>query len=266
MNKALLHREKQVEHVFAEKQVLRLLHSPFIVRLLGTCQTDINLFCVMEYVAGGELFKLLVKRNKLAKAEAGFYLAEVVQALCCLHALRCLYRDLKPENILITATGHVKLADMGFAKLLSRDERTFTMCGTPEYIAPELISASGCGLELDWWQLGILLYEMLAGKTPFMDASPYRLYEKVLTAAPNLSYLVFDEDSSSLITGLLCKLPQQRLTQTQILNHSFFRTKLRPPHVPVITDPFDTSCFDVFAEEHSEEPLNSSLQRHFQDY
>lgn len=273
MNKALLHRQKQVQHVLTEKQVLRLLHSPFIVSFLGTCQDEVDLYCVMEYVAGGELFKVLVKRGQLPKAEACFYLSEVVQALCCLHTLGCLYRDLKPENVLLTAEGHVKLADLGFAKLLSRDERTFTMCGTPEYIAPELINGSGCGLELDWWQVGVLLYEMLTGKTPFMDSSPYRLYEKVLTSSPNLSYRVFDEDSSSLLRGLLAKLPHQRPTQTQILAHPFFRPvnwstllSTQPPFVPVLTDPFDTSCFDVFAEKHSEERLDKDLQQCFEGY
>ena len=273
MNKALLYRQKQVQHVLVEKQVLRLLRSPFVVSLLGTCQDEVDLFCVMEYVAGGELFKVLVKRCKLPKVEACFYLSEVVQALCCLHAVGCLYRDIKPENVLLTAEGHVKLADLGFAKLLSRNERTFTMCGTPEYIAPELINGSGCGLELDWWQVGVLLYEMLAGKTPFMDSSPYRLYEKVLTASPNLSYRVFDEDSCSLLQGLLAKLPQQRLTQAQILAHPFFRSvrwlallHTPPPFVPVLTDPFDTSCFDVFEEKHSEERLDSDLQQCFEGY
>lgn len=273
MNKAHLHREKQVKHVFAEKRVLRLLHCQFVVEFLGTCQDDIYLYCVLEYVAGGEFFSLLTRKNQLPKAEACFYIAEIVKAFCSLHAIGCLYRDLKPENILIAANGHLKLADLGFAKLLGRNERTYTMCGTPEYLAPELIDANGCGLELDWWQLGILLYEILAGKTPFMDVSPYRLYEKILMSSPDLTLSVFDESSRSLLKGLLMKLPELRLTQTQILEHPFFRQtnwenllQATPPYVPQLVDPFDASCFEQFAGEQSKERLASCLEREFADY
>lgn len=273
MNKAHLHKEKQVQHVFTEKRMLRILKSPFVVSILGTCQDDINLYCALEYVAGGELFSLLARRDQLPKAEACFYLAEIVKALCSLHAVNCLYRDLKPENVLLAANGHVKLADLGFCKLLGRNERTYTMCGTPEYLAPELIDATGCGLELDWWQVGILMYEILAGKTPFMDVSPYRLYEKILMASPDLTLGVFGENSRSLLKGLLMKSPGLRFTQTEILEHPFFHQtnwedllQATPPYVPQLTDPFDTSCFEQFTEEQSKERLESRLQKEFADY
>jgi protein kinase A len=273
MNKAHLHREKQVQHVFTEKRVLCLLRNPFIVNILGTCQDDINLFCVMDYAAGGELFSLMTRRDRLPKVEACFYIAEIVQGLCALHAINCLYRDIKPENVLLAANGHIKLADLGFAKLISRDERTYTKCGTPEYIAPEVIDGSGSGLELDWWQVGILLYEMLSGKTPFMDNSPYRLYEKVLTASPNLSSSLFDESSRSLLRGLLTKSPKKRITQAEIRAHPFFKQiiwekllQYTPPFVPRLVDPFDSSLFDQYSDERPTEELETFLQSEFEGY
>ena len=273
MNKSHLHKRLQVEHIFAEKEVLHLLRSPFIVRLIGTCQDEVNLYCVLEYVPGGELFNLLVRKNTLAKQEARFYLAEVVQAIADLHVINCMYRDLKPENILLTASGHIKLADFGFAKLLINEERTFTLCGTPEYLAPELIDGSGCDLRLDWWQVGVLLYEMMSGKTPFMDPNPYRMYEKILTKEPDLTGNWCDEETKSLLSGLLTKLPNSRMTEKQILSHCFFHKTVwkslldaDPPFHPSLSSSFDTCYFEHFPEVHSTEVLEAGSEQEFSEY
>jgi len=123
MKKAPITTAKQLAQVFAEKQILRLVESPFIVSFLGSFQNPISLYCVMEYVPGGELFRLLCDRGMLLRSEAAFYAAEVIMAFCTLHAIKCVYRDLKPENVLISASGHVKLVDFGLAKLLLHGKR-----------------------------------------------------------------------------------------------------------------------------------------------
>lgn len=273
MNKSHLLEQHQLSHIFTEKRVLQLVKSPFVVGLIGTCQDELNLYCVLEYAAGGELFRLMVRKDTLTKKEAQFYLAEVVQALSHLHAIKCLYRDLKPENVLLAGNGHVKLGDLGFAKLLLDQDRTYTLCGTPEYLAPELITGAGCGLELDWWQVGALLYEMLSGKTPFADANPYRLYEKILTSTPNLSLPCFDPDSKQFISSLLIKNPAHRISQAQIYQHPFFQDinwknllDMKPPFIPAINDPFDAGYFETFSERHSEARLEGDQNELFSEY
>ena len=275
MKKMYILRTKQVAHVLAEKQIVRLVDSPFIVAFLGSFQDSVNLYCVLEYVPGGELFRLLCERETLSRAEATFYAAEVTLALCTLHAIRCAYRDLKPENILISATGHVKLADFGLAKVLKHRDRTFTTCGTPEYIAPEIIEGMGYDETSDWWQLGILLYEMISAQTPFATPSPYELYSNILTkkvAFPSS----FDEVTKDFIGQLLHKDPHKRIQQQDILQHRFFADmnwphvkalQLHPPFVPTIADPFDSSYFENFTEKPEEEAvLDASMQAQFDGY
>lgn len=115
----------------------------------------------MEYVNGGELFSHLRSKGKLANDDARFYAAEIVLAFEYLHDMRIVYRDLKPENLLLDSNGHIKMTDFGFAKVV--EDRTWTLCGTPEYLAPEIIQSKGHGKSVDWWALGILIYEMLVG-------------------------------------------------------------------------------------------------------
>jgi serine/threonine protein kinase len=137
---------------------------------------------LFEYVSGGELFSRLRREGRFANDVALFYACEILLALQFLHKRNIVYRDLKPENLLIDHEGHIKLADFGFAKYLE-DDRTFTLCGTPEYLAPEIVKGSkktGYGKSVDWWALGILLFEMLAGYPPFYDCEPIGIYKKIL--------------------------------------------------------------------------------------
>lgn len=156
-------RLKQVEHTNSERGLLGLCKHPFLVNLWGTFQDQHNLFMVMDFVAGGELFTLIRKSVRFPATVAKFYAAEVATALEYLHQIDIIYRDLKPENILIGQDGHVKLTDFGFAKRVRSSEQTYTMCGTPDYLAPEIILSQGYTQSVDWYAWGVLIFEMLAG-------------------------------------------------------------------------------------------------------
>ncbi|KAF8948556.1 hypothetical protein BGZ52_006786, partial [Haplosporangium bisporale] len=171
-------RLKQVEHINSEKQILSQVHFPFIVNLFTTFQDDRNLYMLLEYVIGGELFSHLRKAGRFTNDMTRFYAAEIVLAIEYLHARDIIYRDLKPENLLLDSSGHIKITDFGFAKRV--EDRTWTLCGTPEYLAPEIIQSKGHGKAVDWWALGILIFEMLAGYPPFFDDNPFGIYEKIL--------------------------------------------------------------------------------------
>lgn len=266
LNKAKLIERDQVQHTNTERLILSLVKSDFVVKLKGSFQTRTNLYCVLEFIQGGELFKLLRERKALSSPEALFYLAEVIAALSYLHSVHCLYRDLKPENVLIAADGHIKLTDFGLSKRLLPHEKTLTMCGTPEYMSPEMINGSGHGYAVDWWQVGILLYEMLHGKTPFIHKQPIRLYENIL-----LQQVVFSsgsEEAKELICGLLEKNPERRLGGEAIKQHSFFAgldwdavqgRRLAPPFRPQLSGPMDASRYGKFEVKKTEEEVLEDL-------
>lgn len=178
MKKSVILRLKQVTHVKSEKAVLESVNSPFIPRLYMSFQTPCCLYFLTEYVPGGELFKRLRMEGQFPNDVALFYTTEVVCAFSYLHSKSIAYRDLKPENLLIDREGHLKLVDFGFAKVVT--DRSFTLCGTPEYLAPESITHKGHDQGVDWWALGILVYEMLVGNPPFFDDNPYNLYQLIL--------------------------------------------------------------------------------------
>lgn len=161
INKKDLMSHRQVEHAQNERHILGSVSHPFIVKLWGTFQTESHVFLVMDYVPGGELFRRLRNHKGFPEEEAKFYAAEVMLALDYLHLQNIAYRDLKPENILIDCNGHIKLTDFGFAKIVK--DMTWTVCGTPDYLAPEIIRSQGYTKAVDWWSLGVLIYEMLAG-------------------------------------------------------------------------------------------------------
>ena len=156
---------KQVDHVKTEKKILEELNHPFIVNLFGAFQDDKNLYLLLEYVIGGEFFSHLRKAGRFPNDTAKFYAAQITLVFEHLHSMMILYRDLKPENLLLDSDGNCKVTDFGFAKKV--EYRTWTLCGTPEYLAPEIILSKGHGKAVDWWASGILMYEMLAGYPPF---------------------------------------------------------------------------------------------------
>lgn len=153
--------------------------SPFLVQLHSTSQDDSTLYMLMEAVHGGELFTYLQTRSRpLDEAHARFYAASVVCGLSYLHDRDLVYRDLKPENLLIDLQGYVKMTDFGFVKHVKRGSKTYTLCGTPEYLAPEIIMAKGHNSAADWWALGVLIWELVAGAPPFMDDDRLAMFRK----------------------------------------------------------------------------------------
>ncbi|KAI5054919.1 hypothetical protein GOP47_0030064 [Adiantum capillus-veneris] len=178
MSKAAIMKAKHFAHVKSEKEILQKLDFPFVVNLLGYCQDDKFVYLILEYVGGGDFFGHLRKKEKLDETAARFYAAQVVLCFEYLHSLDIIYRDLKPENLVLDEKGNMKITDFGFAKKI--DARTFTLCGTPDYLAPEIILAKGHGKAVDWWMLGVLIYEMLAGIAPFADDDASATYQKIL--------------------------------------------------------------------------------------
>jgi len=261
LQKSVIVRLKQVQHTLNEKEVLlQSRDCPFIVTLEKTSQDAKNLYFVMEYVLGGELFTHLRSAGRFSGATTRFYAAEIVLTLEFLHAKKIIYRDLKPENILLDKRGHIKITDFGFSKKV--EDRTFTLCGTPEYLAPEVIKGKGYSFEVDWWALGILVFEMLAGYPPFYDENPFGIYEKIL-----LGRLVFpahfDSASRDLIKKLLTADRTKRLGNLRdgvidVKKHRFFKgidweallnKQTIAPIIPVADHDGDTSNFEEYEEE-----------------
>ena len=262
MSKSLLLRRRQVQHILNEKSVLAKTESPFIVSLKASFQDSFFLYLVLEYVQGGELFGLLTKSESINPFDAKVYACEVLCGLSYLHQKKVVYRDLKPENILLTAGGHIKLADFGFAKVLGGSERTYTVCGTPEYIAPEIVNNEGHGHAVDWWAFGVLLFEMLVGRPPFQADTPYLLYERILTEDVTFP-ADLALDARSLIGTLLIRESKCRATEEEIRAHPFFsdvswsdveQLKLHAHHKPSVKNPIDSRHFETYTE--SDQPMD----------
>ncbi|THG98222.1 hypothetical protein EW145_g7462 [Phellinidium pouzarii] len=218
-------RLRQVEHVSAERYILSRIRHPFIVDLYATFQDNLNVYMLLSYVPGGELFTHLRRAQRFTPDVTRFYLATIVLALKYLHSFNIVYRDLKPENLLLDSRGYLRLTDFGFAKIL--EDRTWTLCGTPEYLAPEIIQSDGHGKAADWWACGILCYEMLVGYPPFFDESAYGIYEKILRGR---IYWPHDMDplSRELIKAFLHPDRSKRLGNMiggpqDVLDHPWFR-------------------------------------------
>ncbi|KAJ3026221.1 camp-dependent protein kinase catalytic subunit, partial [Rhizophlyctis rosea] len=261
LKKSEIVRMKQVEHTVNEKAILEVLDFPFLVNMLGTFQDSQNVYFVMEYVQGGELFSYLRRCGRFPNHVARFYAAEVVMAFEYLHNKDIIYRDLKPENLLINARGHIKITDFGFAKHVP--DVTWTLCGTPDYLAPEIIQSKGYGRAVDWWALGVLIFEMLAGYPPFQDEDHFKLYEKII--ACRIKYPThFDPSAKDLIKRLLTpdltkRYGNLRSGVQDIKKHKWFSgvdwDKLRQggvqaPYLPPVRGEGDTSNFDVYPEDH----------------
>ena len=180
MSKPHVVSKRQVDHVNNERKLLSMCDHPFVIELFGSFQDKDYLYLLLELVLGGELFTYLDVQGPIKEGPARFFGASVAMALEYLHQYRIAYRDLKPENILIDAQGYIKVVDFGFAKVVYEGERTWTLCGTPEYLAPEVILRKGHDVRVDWWSLGILIVELFTGGTPFYSDDHFDVFKKIV--------------------------------------------------------------------------------------
>ncbi|TFL06954.1 kinase-like domain-containing protein [Pterulicium gracile] len=265
LKKTEIVRQRQVEHVNAERYILSRVRHPFIVDLYATFQDSMNIYMLLSYVPGGELFTHLRRARQFTPDVTRFYLATIILALKFLHSFNIIYRDLKPENLLLDSRGYLRLTDFGFAKVV--DDRTWTVCGTPEYLAPEIIQSDGHGKAADWWACGILCYEMLVGHPPFFDDTAYGIYEKIL--AGHVHYpRAMDRLSKEIIKGFLEPDRSMRLGNMiggpqDVLEHPWFRgvdwdaLERREISAPII--PFTTSMDDTRHFLHIPPPLAEDI-------
>ncbi|CAD8091437.1 unnamed protein product [Paramecium primaurelia] len=228
MNKKQIFDSNLEQNAVIEKEVLNNSKHPFIVHLKYSFQSKTKLYFVMEYIDGGEFYQILQRTQGLPEPVVQFVAAEVILALEYLNMkLKIIYRDLKPENLLLTKSGHVKLTDFGLAtKRKESNIKSYTLVGTTEYLAPEIIRKDGHSFEVDLWTLGILIYEMIAGKTPFSHPERNQMKIQYLILKNNPVYPpTMSRDAKDLINSLLQTNPQLRLGANgydSIKNHSYF--------------------------------------------
>jgi serine/threonine protein kinase len=258
---------REVDHIRMERDILATLsdiHHPFLVRLLSAFQDCQNLYLLLDYHAGADLATLLQRYICFPAEQCRLYTAEIVMGLQELHRHCILYRDLKPENVLLASDGHVVLTDFGLSKMFDSNDdkyehRTTTFCGTPEYLAPEIIlQEEEYSYAADFWSLGTMLYEMLTGVTPFAAPTPEEMYDRVLYD-DLLFPAKFDPEAMDLIAGLLERDPLNRLGAGfggvfELRTHAYFSghlkwkdvhaKRIQPMYVPLRTSETDLSNFD----------------------
>uniref|UniRef100_A0A3B3E109 Ribosomal protein S6 kinase n=1 Tax=Oryzias melastigma TaxID=30732 RepID=A0A3B3E109_ORYME len=286
----IVQKAKTAEHTRTERQVLEhIRQSPFLVTLHYAFQTDTKLHLILDYVNGGELFTHLVQRVRFKEQEVALYSGEIVLALEHLHALGIVYRDLKLENILLDSNGHIVLTDFGLSKEFDQAERAFSVCGTIEYMAPEIVEGgqSGHDKAVDWWSLGVLMYELLTGGSPYTvdgdENSHADIARRILKRDPPFPKDM-DPSAKDLIQRLLTKDPKKRLGSgpngaENIKQHPFYQKiiweelaakRVPAPFKPVIRDELDVSNFaDEFTEmdpTYSPAALPQNCDRIFQGY
>jgi len=251
---------KQQSHVLNEKRILAAMDHPFILRLVATYQDEGELYMLLELGLGGELFSLLAKKAPLPDAQARFYSSQVVSIFAYMHGLKVVYRDLKPENLLLDEKGYLKMVDFGFAKVVQ--DRTWTLCGTPEYLAPEIILNKGHAFGADWWCVGILTYECLTGTTPFVSNDPMEGYRKIIKCRvpwpANFTALAKDFMDRLIVVDPARRLGCLKNGPAGVKEHPWFNglswkeleaKSIQPPHVPKIKNHLDDSNFDEYEDE-----------------
>ena len=308
MRKEEMLKKNQLMHVRTEKEIMTA-DNPWIVNLKYSFQDDYFLYLVMDYLPGGDLMNLLMKKDILTEDEARFYTAEMILAVDSVHKLNCIHRDLKPDNILIGKDGHIQLSDFGLAKiadknfypLSAKDEDTkcqndahdtitthkpafssntslntnkgnrfnkkrtrltaFSTVGTPDYIAPEVFGKEGYGPEVDWWSIGVMLFEMVVGYPPFFSEQPTDTCKKVVKWRQHFSFppdANLSYEAQDLITRFVTNADNRlgRNGVEEIKRHPFFRgvdwdniRKTKAPFIPQLVNEVDSKYFDQFKEE-----------------
>ncbi len=260
LDKLTLKQRKQEIHTRTERDLMVKINCPFIVNIKSAFQDESKLYIVSEFLQGGDLFFHLHEKRYMTFPEdkAKFYLMELVSALDFLHKNNMIYRDLKPENILIDSQGHIKITDFGLSKIFeSENDKAYTVCGTPQYLAPEILLRKGYDKAVDWWSLGCLLYEMLSGRLPFKFKKGQKISLNIYKEEIFFDNK-FSEDAQDLIKKLLIFDAKARLGSgvdggEKIKNHKYFRgvnwddvwnKKIQPPFKPNLKDEQDLKYFD----------------------
>ncbi|XP_068688435.1 RAC-gamma serine/threonine-protein kinase-like [Montipora capricornis] len=269
LKKSVILAKEEVEHTLTENRVLKTMVHPFLTALRCSFQTKERLVFVMEYVNGGELFFHLSKERVFSEDRSRFYSSEIVLAVKYLHEKKVVYRDLKLENLLLDSDGHIKIADFGLCKEdITHGATTKTFCGTPEYLAPEVLEDNDYGPAVDWWGVGVVMYEMMCGRLPFYNRDHETLFELILTEDVKFPSRISDR-AKNVLSGLLEKNPSRRLGGSpddakEVMNHQFFHTinwddifhkRIKPPFKPVVKSETDVSNFD---EDFTNEPVDLS--------
>ncbi|XP_010017349.1 PREDICTED: cGMP-dependent protein kinase 2 isoform X5 [Nestor notabilis] len=269
IKKKLVVDTKQQEHIYSEKKILEQICSPFIVKLYRTFKDSKYVYMLLEACLGGELWSLLRDRGSFDEATTKFCVGCVTEAFDYLHHIGIIYRDLKPENLILDAEGYIKLVDFGFAKKIGSGQKTWTFCGTPEYVAPEVILSKGHDFSVDFWSLGILVYELLTGSPPFSGADQMTTYNLILKGIEKLDFpKVITRRPEDLIRRLCRQNPTERLGNLRngindIKKHRWLSgfnwdglkvRKLISPLKRELSGPTDYSYFDSYPPEEGTPP------------
>jgi len=282
LRKKQIKAKNQIEHTKAERKILQALQHPFLMTLRFAFQTDSKLYFVMDYFRGGDLFFHLQKQKRFTEPQAMIFVAEVALALGHLHSLDIVYRHLMPENILLHQSGHICLTDFGLSKDVGpASPEAHTFCGTPEYLAPEIVEKVGHGKPVDWWSLGILCYEMCIGIPPFYHQNVWTMYQKIKTENPKFPSSM-SKKCQDLIVRFLVRIPKDRLGSgegdvDEVKKHPWFAgldwddllaKKIKPCYIPIVRSEMDTSNFSKEFTKESvkdtyEEPVNLAPEDQF---
>jgi len=262
LSKKVIIQKKEIQHTIGERNILvrtAMTDSPFIVGLKFSFQTPTDLYLVTDFMSGGELFWHLQKEGRFKEERAKFYIAELILALKHLHEHDIVYRDLKPENILLDANGHIALCDFGLSKAnLTKNDTTNTFCGTTEYLAPEvLLDEQGYTKMVDFWSLGVLVFEMCCGWSPFYAEDTQQMYKNIAFGKVRFPRDALSTEGRNFVKGLLNRNPKHRLGANrdaqELMEHPFFhdvdwvalgKKNLIPPFKPKLSSNADTSNFD----------------------
>ena len=296
INKRTLLDAHQEKGIIREKELLSLLQHPFILNLVSSFQDNDNLYLLMPLIQGGELFNVVQSRGVggrgLPNQEAAFYAGCIIEALGHFHHRQIAYRDLKLENVMIDSEGYAKLVDLGFAKVVI--DKTYTFCGTPEYLAPEIIMARGHNHVCDYWAFGVLLYELLCGVSPFYvpQSAQMEMFKRIVIVKYDWPLWFISSgkenhthDARDLVSKLMVRNPMERFGSHQrgyldVRDHKWFgssdyppkvllKREYPPPWIPTVKDPFDSSNFDSY-DNHADismgKPLTAEEQALFEGF
>lgn len=260
IRKTLIVEHNQENIILREKHIMKRLRHKRLVNCFRTYRDECRVYFLLDACLGGELFTILRKKRYFSERTGRFYAGCVIQGFEFMHSKDIVYRDLKPENLVLELSGYVKIADFGFAKHVT--DKTFTLCGTPDYLAPEIVTGQGHGKGVDWWTLGVLIYEMLASVSPFYASDPLMMYRNIVRGKYKTPKY-FSDEVADMVKALLCRRATKRLGviaggASKIRQHPWFvgidwdamaRNRYNAPFVPKVNSPRDFSNFKQVKDE-----------------